>query len=131
VHRSSFKSPKAHSTLTSFSELHGVLMGFFTAVWECTIRNLCQNVLSCLAIKSNNGDGKVQIYKPILDCFIIPDFNKVTYTLVGFKVNDSMSSVATVMTDVFHKNEINLLRKFAKFVRIFDKIDGSKNRGVI
>jgi hypothetical protein len=41
------------------------------------------------------------------------------------------SSVATVMTDVFHKNEINLLRKFAKFVRIFDKIDGSKNRGVI
>ena len=40
-------------------------------------------------------------------------------------------SVATVMTDVFQKNEINLLRKFAKIVRIFDKIDGSKNRRVI
>jgi hypothetical protein len=41
------------------------------------------------------------------------------------------TSVATVMTDVFHKNEINLLRKFAKIVRIFDKIDDPQNRGVI
>ena len=40
-------------------------------------------------------------------------------------------SVATVMTDAFHINEINLLRKFAKVVRIFDKVDDSKNRGVI
>ena len=40
-------------------------------------------------------------------------------------------SVATVMTDVFHKNEINLLRKFAEIARIFDKIDDPKNRGVI
>jgi hypothetical protein len=40
-------------------------------------------------------------------------------------------SVATVMTDVFHKNEISLLRKFSKIVRIFDKVDDSKNRGVI
>jgi hypothetical protein len=46
-------------------------------------------------------------------------------------INVCPASVATVMTDVFHKNEINLLRKFAKFVRIFDKIDGFKNRGVI
>jgi hypothetical protein len=37
------------------------------------------------------------------------------------------SSVVTVMTDVFQKNEINLLRKFAKIMRIFDKIDDSKN----
>ena len=43
----------------------------------------------------------------------------------------SKSSDATVMTDVFHKNEINLLRKFAKIMRIFDKVDDSKNRGVI
>ena len=42
-----------------------------------------------------------------------------------------MRSVATVMTDVFQENEINLLRKFAKIVRIFDKIDDSKSRGVI
>jgi hypothetical protein len=49
----------------------------------------------------------------------------------GESDNQYLTSVATVMTDVFHKNEINLLRKFAKFVRIFDKIDGSKNRGVI
>ena len=41
------------------------------------------------------------------------------------------SSVAMVMTDVFQKNEINLLRKFAKIMRIFDKIDDSKNRRVI
>ena len=40
-------------------------------------------------------------------------------------------SVATVMTDVFQKNKINLLKEFAKIVRIFDKIDGSKNRRVI
>ena len=42
-----------------------------------------------------------------------------------------MASVATVMTDVFRKNEINLLRKSAKIMRIFDKVDDSKNRGVI
>jgi hypothetical protein len=41
------------------------------------------------------------------------------------------TSVATVMTNVFQKNEINLLRKFSKIVRIFDKIDDSKNQGVI
>ena len=41
------------------------------------------------------------------------------------------NSVATVMTDVFQKNEINLSRKFSKIVRIFDKIDDSKNRRVI
>ena len=41
------------------------------------------------------------------------------------------SSVAMVMTDVSQKNEINLLRKFAKIIRIFDKIDDSKNRRVI
>ena len=35
------------------------------------------------------------------------------------------------MTDVFQKNEINLLREFAKIVLIFDKIDGSKDRRVI
>jgi hypothetical protein len=35
-------------------------------------------------------------------------------------------SVATVMTDVFQKNEINLLKKFAKIVIIFDRIDDSK-----
>jgi hypothetical protein len=35
-------------------------------------------------------------------------------------------SVATVMTNVFQKNEINLLRKFAKIVIIFDRIDDLK-----
>jgi hypothetical protein len=42
-----------------------------------------------------------------------------------------LASVATVMTDVFQKNDIDLLWKFAKIVIIFDKIDDSKNRGVI
>jgi hypothetical protein len=43
----------------------------------------------------------------------------------------SKASVATVMTDVFQKNEINLLRKFARIMIIFDKIDDLKNQGVI
>jgi len=30
------------------------------------------------------------------------------------------------MTDVFQKNEINLLTKFAKIMKIFDKVDDSK-----
>jgi hypothetical protein len=40
------------------------------------------------------------------------------------------SSVTTVITDVFQKNEINLLSKFSKFMRIFDKIDDLKNQRV-
>jgi hypothetical protein len=35
------------------------------------------------------------------------------------------------MTDIFQKTEINLLRKFGKIMRIFDKIDDLKNQGVI
>jgi hypothetical protein len=31
----------------------------------------------------------------------------------------------------FKRNEINLLRKFAKIMRIFDKTDDSKSQGVI
>ena len=46
-------------------------------------------------------------------------------------IQTDLGSVATVMTDVFQKNEVNLLRKFGKIVRIFDKVDDSKNRGVI
>ena len=46
-------------------------------------------------------------------------------------VNDLNVGVATVMTDVFQKNGINLLRKFSKIVIIFDKVDDSKTRGVI
>jgi hypothetical protein len=41
------------------------------------------------------------------------------------------ASVATVMTDIFQKNEINLLRKFARIMIIFDNIDDLKNQGVI
>jgi hypothetical protein len=42
------------------------------------------------------------------------------------------TSVTMVMTSGLQKkNEINLLRKFAKIMRIFDKIDDSKNQGVI
>jgi hypothetical protein len=37
------------------------------------------------------------------------------------------ASVATVITDVFQKNEINLSRKFSKIMRIFEKIDDLKN----
>ena len=40
-------------------------------------------------------------------------------------------SVATVMTDVFQKNEINLLSKFAKIIQIFDKINDSESQRVI
>ena len=41
------------------------------------------------------------------------------------------SSVATVMTDVFHKNGIMVSGKLAKIVRIFVDIGHIKNRGVI
>ena len=44
--------------------------------------------------------------------------------------NEPKTFVATVMTNVFQKNEISLLRKFAK-IMIFDKIDDSKNQGLI
>ena len=40
-------------------------------------------------------------------------------------------SVAMVMTDVFQKNEINLLSKFAKIIQIFDKINDSESQRVI
>ena len=54
-----------------------------------------------------------------------------TMMLTKLLVSLLSSSVVMVMTDIFQKNEINLLRKFAKIVRIFDKIDDSKNRRVI
>jgi len=42
------------------------------------------------------------------------------------------SSVAMVMTNVFFKNnEVNLLRKFAKIVQMFDKTDDSKGQGAV
>jgi hypothetical protein len=59
--------------------------------------------------------------------------NSVFIPHTAWNCTDHMyqNSVATVMTDVFHKNEINLLRKFAKIMRIFDEVDESKNRGII
>ena len=58
----------------------------------------------------------------------IPIQDLVEWAIASHGMYESaLISVATVMTDVFHKNEINLLRKFAKFMRIFEKIDGSKN----
>src|ERR1700733_9324229 len=54
----------------------------------------------------------------------------INLCLILWKQFQSMtSSVATVMINVFLKNEINLLRKFGKIMRIFDKIDNSKSRG--
>ena len=43
----------------------------------------------------------------------------------------SWTSVATAIADVFRKNEISVGRKFAKILKIFDKIDGIKSRRVI
>jgi hypothetical protein len=40
-------------------------------------------------------------------------------------------SVATAIADVFRKNGINVGRKFAKIMKILDKIDDVKSRGVI
>jgi len=40
-------------------------------------------------------------------------------------------SVATVKADVFRKNGINVGREFAKVMKILDKIDDVKGRGVI
>lgn len=41
------------------------------------------------------------------------------------------TSVATAIADVFRKNGINVGRKFAKIMKILDKIDDVKSRGVI
>ena len=41
------------------------------------------------------------------------------------------SSVATAIADVFRKNGINVGREFAKIMKILDKIDDVKSRGVI
>jgi len=43
----------------------------------------------------------------------------------------SLSSVATVITDVFQKNGIMVSMKLVKIVRIFVDIGHIKNRGVI
>jgi len=40
-------------------------------------------------------------------------------------------SVATAIADVFRKNGINVGRKFVKIMKILDKIDDVKSRGVI
>ena len=40
-------------------------------------------------------------------------------------------SVATAIADVFRKNAISVGRKFAKMLKVFDKIDGIKSRRVI
>jgi hypothetical protein len=40
-------------------------------------------------------------------------------------------SVATAIADVFRKNGINVGRKFEKIMKILDKIDDVKIRGVI
>ena len=42
-----------------------------------------------------------------------------------------LCSVATAIADVFRKNGINVGRKFAKILKILDKIDDVKSRGVI
>ena len=41
------------------------------------------------------------------------------------------SSVATAIADVFRKNAISMGRKFAKMLKIFDKINGIKSQRVI
>jgi len=40
-------------------------------------------------------------------------------------------SVATAKANIFQKNGINVGRKFAKIMKILDKIDDVKSRGVI
>ena len=42
-----------------------------------------------------------------------------------------VNSVATAIADVFRKNGINVGRKFAEIMKILDKIDDVKSRGVI
>jgi uncharacterized protein involved in type VI secretion and phage assembly len=55
--------------------------------------------------------------------------------LVSHKATDCQvfrqASVATAIADVFRKNGINVGRKFAKIMKILDKIDDVKIRGVI
>jgi hypothetical protein len=41
------------------------------------------------------------------------------------------SSVATAIADVFQNNGINVGRNLAKILKVFEKIDEAKSRGVI
>jgi hypothetical protein len=41
------------------------------------------------------------------------------------------ASVATAITDVFRNNGISVGRNLAKILKIFEKIDEAKSRGVI
>jgi len=51
--------------------------------------------------------------------------------LGGFLDNIVSPSVATAKANVFRKNGINVGRKFLKIMKILDKIDDAKSRGVI
>jgi hypothetical protein len=42
-----------------------------------------------------------------------------------------LASVATAIADVFRNNEISVGRDLAKILKIFEKIDENKSRGVI
>ena len=44
---------------------------------------------------------------------------------------NACSSVATAKADVFRKNVINVGRQFANIMKILEKIDNVKGRGVI
>ena len=49
----------------------------------------------------------------------------------GWDYHRVSTSVATAIADVFRKNGINVGRKFAEIMKILDKIDDVKGRGVI
>jgi hypothetical protein len=52
---------------------------------------------------------------------------------VGFILSSpiSWSSVATAIADIFRNNGISVGRNLAKILKIFEKIDEAKSRGVI
>jgi hypothetical protein len=52
-------------------------------------------------------------------------------TITFFAAPTIIVSVTTAIADVFRKNGINVGRKFAKIMKILDKIDDVKSRGVI
>ena len=73
------------------------------------------------------------IYNSCLGAYPPADeYAKPFYCLAfGLNMKSGQISVATAIADVFRKNGISVGYKFTKMLKIFDKIDEMKNRGVI
>jgi flagellin-specific chaperone FliS len=57
--------------------------------------------------------------------------NHSSRSIVVCLFNTAVCSVATAIADIFRNNRISVGRNLAKILKIFEKIDEAKSRGVI